>query len=64
MPAHEVEVYDVAGAGDTVISMLTLALTGGAVMREALHLANHAAACVIRKVGVATVTPEELYADG
>lgn len=64
VPAHEVEVYDVAGAGDTVISMLTLALTGGAVMREALHLANHAAACVIRKVGVATVTPEELYADG
>lgn len=64
VPAHEVEVYDVAGAGDTVISMLTLALVGGATMREALHLANHAAACVIRKVGVATVTPEELYADG
>jgi D-beta-D-heptose 7-phosphate kinase/D-beta-D-heptose 1-phosphate adenosyltransferase len=63
VPAHEVEVYDVAGAGDTVISMLTLALAAGANMEEALILANHAAACVVRKVGVAVVTVEELYGD-
>lgn len=63
VPAHPVEVYDVAGAGDTVISALTLGLAAGAPVEEAAVVANHAAACVIRKVGVATVTPEELLAD-
>lgn len=64
VPAHPVEVYDVAGAGDTVISALTLSLTAGASVEEAAVIANHAAACVVRKVGVATVTPDELLADG
>lgn len=64
VPAHPVEVYDVAGAGDTVISALTLGLTAGASVEEAAVVANHAAACVVRKVGVATVTPDELLADG
>lgn len=63
LPAHPVEVYDVAGAGDTVISALTLGLAAGATVEEAAEVANHAAACVVRKVGVATVTPEELLAD-
>jgi rfaE bifunctional protein kinase chain/domain len=63
IPAHPVEVYDVAGAGDTVISALTLGLAAGAAVEEAAEVANHAAACVVRKVGVATVTPEELLAD-
>ncbi|MGC8667944.1 MAG: bifunctional heptose 7-phosphate kinase/heptose 1-phosphate adenyltransferase [Chthonomonadales bacterium] len=63
VPAHPVEVFDVAGAGDTVISTLTLALVCGATLREAAVLANHAASCVVRKVGVATVTPGELIAD-
>jgi rfaE bifunctional protein kinase chain/domain len=63
IPAHPVEVYDVAGAGDTVISALTLGLTAGAPVEEAAVVANHAAACVVRKVGVATVTTEELLAD-
>ncbi|HZP84171.1 MAG TPA: PfkB family carbohydrate kinase [Chthonomonadaceae bacterium] len=63
IPAHPVEVYDVAGAGDTVISALTLGLAAGATVEEAAEVANHAAACVVRKVGVATVTPEELLAD-
>jgi len=63
IPARPVEVYDVAGAGDTVISALTLALACGADIREAGDLANHAAACVVRKLGVATVTPQELLDD-
>ncbi|HZO91560.1 MAG TPA: D-glycero-beta-D-manno-heptose-7-phosphate kinase [Chthonomonadaceae bacterium] len=63
IPAHPVEVYDVAGAGDTVISAITLGLAAGASVEEAAEVANHAAACVVRKVGVATVTPEELLAD-
>jgi bifunctional ADP-heptose synthase (sugar kinase/adenylyltransferase) len=61
--AHPVEVYDVAGAGDTVISALTLAAVSGALINEAAEIANHAAACVVRKLGVATVTTDELLAD-
>jgi len=61
--AHPVEVYDVAGAGDTVISTLTLGIAGGAAIEEAAVVANHAAACVVRKLGVATVNREELLAD-
>jgi D-beta-D-heptose 7-phosphate kinase/D-beta-D-heptose 1-phosphate adenosyltransferase len=63
LPAHLVEVYDGAGAGDTVISALTLGLLAGATPEEAAEIANHAAACVVRKVGVATVTPQELLED-
>jgi len=63
VPPHVVEVYDSAGAGDTVISALTLGLAAGASVEEAAVVANHAAACVVRKVGVATVTPDELLAD-
>lgn len=61
--AYPVEVYDVAGAGDTVISVLTLGLTASAPIEEAAIVANHAGACVVRKVGVATVTAQELLAD-
>jgi D-beta-D-heptose 7-phosphate kinase/D-beta-D-heptose 1-phosphate adenosyltransferase len=60
--ARRVEVYDAAGAGDTVVSALTLALASGAEPIEAVHIANHAAAEVVKKVGVATVTPSELKA--
>jgi D-beta-D-heptose 7-phosphate kinase/D-beta-D-heptose 1-phosphate adenosyltransferase len=60
VPAHAVEVYDVAGAGDTVISALTLSLASGSSVAQAAAIANHAAACVVRKVGVATVSQEEL----
>jgi D-beta-D-heptose 7-phosphate kinase/D-beta-D-heptose 1-phosphate adenosyltransferase len=55
-------VYDVTGAGDTVISSFTLALSSRASMAEAAHIANHAAGIVIRDVGTATVTPESLVA--
>jgi D-beta-D-heptose 7-phosphate kinase/D-beta-D-heptose 1-phosphate adenosyltransferase len=56
------EVYDVTGAGDTVIATLACALAGGASMIEAATLANHAAGVVVGKVGTATTTPEELLA--
>ncbi|HEX6732627.1 MAG TPA: D-glycero-beta-D-manno-heptose-7-phosphate kinase [Pyrinomonadaceae bacterium] len=56
------EVYDVTGAGDTVIAALASALSIGASMIEAATFANHAAGIVVGKVGTATVTPEELIA--
>ncbi len=58
--ANRSEVYDVTGAGDTVIAVTTLALAAGASFLEAAHLANHAAGLVVRKLGNATATPEEL----
>ena len=54
------EVYDVTGAGDTVIAALAGALASGATMLEAATLANHAAGIVVGKVGTATVTADEL----
>lgn len=60
VPARAREVYDVTGAGDTVISILALALAAGAKMIDAVALANTAAGIVVSKVGTASVTPEEL----
>lgn len=60
IPALASQVYDVSGAGDTVIAVATLSLACGADLREAVYLANHAAAVVVRKVGTATLTREEL----
>jgi D-beta-D-heptose 7-phosphate kinase/D-beta-D-heptose 1-phosphate adenosyltransferase len=54
------EVYDVTGAGDTVISTLAAALAAGASLTEAAALANHAAGIVVGKLGTATATVEEL----
>lgn len=54
------EVFDVTGAGDTVISVFTLALACGAKLQEAAVLANYAAGIVVGKSGTATVTPEEI----
>lgn len=54
------EVFDVSGAGDTVIATFTLAIAAGASPVEAALLANHAAGVVVGKVGTATVTPAEL----
>jgi D-glycero-beta-D-manno-heptose-7-phosphate kinase len=56
------EVYDVTGAGDTVIATLAAALSAGATMLEAATLANHAAGIVVGKVGTATATADELIA--
>jgi D-beta-D-heptose 7-phosphate kinase/D-beta-D-heptose 1-phosphate adenosyltransferase len=60
IPTLATEVYDVTGAGDTVVSVLALALTTGAALKVAALLANYAAGIVIRKVGTATVDREEL----
>lgn len=54
------EVYDVTGAGDTVIAALAGALSAGATMLEAAALANHAAGIVVGKVGTATASAEEI----
>jgi len=56
------EVYDVTGAGDTVVAALAAALATGASMLEAATFANQAAGIVVGKVGTATVAPEELIA--
>jgi D-beta-D-heptose 7-phosphate kinase/D-beta-D-heptose 1-phosphate adenosyltransferase len=60
IPTVAREVYDVTGAGDTVIATLALALASGASFVEAAVLANHAAGVVVGKVGTATLTREEL----
>jgi len=54
------EVFDVTGAGDTVIATLAAALAAGASMTEAAMLANHAAGIVVGKLGTATATAEEV----
>lgn len=56
------EVFDVTGAGDTVMAMLTLALVAGAAPREAAELANTAAGVVVGKLGTAVCTTAELLA--
>ncbi len=60
IPTFAREVFDVSGAGDTVISTITLALCCGATLPQAIILANYAAGVVVGKVGTASVTPGEL----
>jgi D-beta-D-heptose 7-phosphate kinase/D-beta-D-heptose 1-phosphate adenosyltransferase len=60
IPTVAQEVFDVSGAGDTVIATFTLAIAAGASPMEAAILSNHAAGIVVGKVGTATTTPEEL----
>jgi D-beta-D-heptose 7-phosphate kinase/D-beta-D-heptose 1-phosphate adenosyltransferase len=60
IPTVAQEVYDVSGAGDTVIASFTLAITAGASPMEAAIFSNHAAGVVVGKMGTATVTPREL----
>ena len=62
IPTLAREVFDVSGAGDTVIGTFTLAIAAGANPVEAAMLANHAAGVVVGKLGTATVTPKELLA--
>lgn len=54
------EVFDVTGAGDTVIAVMAGCLSAGLSMREAAHYANHAAGVVVAKLGTASVSPAEL----
>ncbi len=62
VPTAAREVYDVTGAGDTVIATLAASLASGASLVEAAMLANHAAGVVVGKVGTATSTDQELLA--
>lgn len=62
IPTVAQEVFDVSGAGDTVISVFTLALASGVRMEEAAMLANVAAGVVVGKIGVAVITKEEILA--
>jgi D-beta-D-heptose 7-phosphate kinase/D-beta-D-heptose 1-phosphate adenosyltransferase len=55
-------VFDVTGAGDTVIAMLTLGVASGVALEAAVHLANHAAGIVVGRRGTSSVTREELAA--
>ncbi len=60
IPTVAREVFDVSGAGDTVIASFTLAIAAGASPIEAAIFSNHAAGVVVGKVGTATVSPAEL----
>lgn len=60
IPTRAREVYDVTGAGDTVIAVATLSLMAGASIREAAFIANLAAGVVVAKIGTAVVTTQEL----
>ena len=62
IPTVAQEVFDVSGAGDTVIASFTLAIAAGASPVEAAIISNHAASIVVGKLGTATVAPEELVA--
>jgi D-beta-D-heptose 7-phosphate kinase/D-beta-D-heptose 1-phosphate adenosyltransferase len=61
IPACSLEVFDVTGAGDTVIAAFTLALSCGASYSEAATIANYAAGIVVGKLGAATVNKKELF---
>ena len=60
LPTQAREVFDVSGAGDTVVATLAMARAAGAGLEESVRLANKAAGVVVGKFGTATVTPEEL----
>lgn len=60
VPATARQVYDVTGAGDTVVGALALAIGAGASLREAAFLSNQAAGLVVGRVGTATVSVQEL----
>jgi bifunctional ADP-heptose synthase (sugar kinase/adenylyltransferase) len=61
-PARAREVFDVSGAGDTVIATLGVMLGAGVPLREAVEVANRAGGIVVGKLGTAVVQPQELLA--
>jgi len=62
IPTVAREVYDVSGAGDTIIAALSIALAAGSPLTDAAHFANAAAGVVIGKIGTATASPREILA--
>ena len=63
VPAQAREVFDVSGAGDTVIGTVAVMLASGAELGDAVRVANRAAGIVVAKFGTAVVTPDELFAN-
>ena len=61
VPAQAREVYDVSGAGDTVIASVAVMLAAGATLAEAVRIANRATGIVVGKLGTAVVTRKELF---
>ena len=64
VPAQAREVYDVSGAGDTVVAVLAAMLAAGCAASDAVRLANRAGGIVVGKLGTATVSPDELFESG
>jgi len=62
-PTHTREVFDVSGAGDTVIATLAVMLASGADLSDAMRIANRAAGIVVGKLGTAVVSREEIIQD-
>lgn len=62
LPAHATDVFDVTGAGDTVVSTLSLALSSSSTYEEAAILANYAAGIAVTKLGAVAVSRDELLA--
>jgi rfaE bifunctional protein kinase chain/domain len=62
-PTHSREVFDVSGAGDTVIATLAVMLASGAALPDAMRIANRAAGIVVGKLGTAVVSREEIIKD-
>jgi len=60
IPAQAREVYDVSGAGDTVIATLGALIAAGASLADAMRIANEAAGVVVGKLGTAVALPSEL----
>jgi rfaE bifunctional protein kinase chain/domain len=63
VPAQAREVFDVSGAGDTVLATLATAIASGANLHDAVTLANKAGGIVVGKLGTAIIQPEELFGD-
>ncbi len=61
VPTKARHVADVSGAGDTVISTLTMAIAAGATIQEAAMLSNHAGGIVCGEVGIVPIDPKVLY---
>ncbi len=61
VPAAAREVYDVSGAGDTVIGVLALMLASGSTLKDAVRAANRAGGIVVGKLGTSTVSYDELF---
>lgn len=60
IPTHSEEVFDVSGAGDTVVAALALSVASGHKLEDAIHISNVAAGVVIKKMGTASLTINEL----